>query len=49
MSDVALTMILRPFVAFVVLFVLAVCVRWPLQKFMKDGKLKRFLLYKINQ
>lgn len=43
-----LALVIKPFVLVVVFVFLAVCIRRPIQRHMKEGKLKRFLLKKIN-
>lgn len=44
----AIAMLIKPFAALGVAFLLAAFVRKPLERKMKDGKLKRFLLKKIS-
>lgn len=44
----ALAIFIKPFAALAVAFLTAVLVRKPLEREMKDGKLKRFLLKKIS-
>jgi len=44
----ALAMVIRPVMLVVVVLLTAYCVRRPLQKYMKEGRLKRILLKKIN-
>jgi 4-amino-4-deoxy-L-arabinose transferase-like glycosyltransferase len=47
-SSFALAMLLKPFVALAVFFLLAVLVRRPLERRMKDGRLKRILLKRLS-
>lgn len=41
-------MLVKPLAVFVLFLLLAICVRLPIQRYMRDGKLKRFLLHKVN-
>lgn len=45
MSDVFLLGIARPFIALILVVVFALPVKWAVQKWMPEGKLKRILLF----
>lgn len=44
----AIALLLKPLALFLVLLLTGFCVRYPVQRFMKEGKLKRLLLSDVS-